>query len=170
MIAPPLLFVPSTFLTIIGLSNFCSLNPCLAAILLSMNIPMAPLSKSAFTVTPSCVFNFSTPTFNHTSLSILKVLLTSLQLFPSFAALSSSSDHALLCYAFASLGCTVFLAHPHHFISSNFLLRSLLVLYYLLYDTPDVTNFIWPYLHQFFIDSHSLNGYRKPLKRPFDRY
>jgi len=34
----------------------------------------------------------------------------------------------------------------------------------------DITNFIWPYLHQFFIDSHSLNGYRKLLKRPFDRY
>jgi len=33
-----------------------------------------------------------------------------------------------------------------------------------------VTNFIWLYLHQFFIDSHSLNGYGKPLKRPFDRY
>jgi len=33
-----------------------------------------------------------------------------------------------------------------------------------------VTNFIQPYLHQFFIDSHSLNGYGKPLKRPFDRY
>ena len=33
-----------------------------------------------------------------------------------------------------------------------------------------VTNFIWPYLHQFFDDSHGLNGYRKPLKRPFDQY
>ena len=33
-----------------------------------------------------------------------------------------------------------------------------------------VTNFIWPYLHQFFDDSHSLNGYGKPLKRPFNRY
>ena len=34
----------------------------------------------------------------------------------------------------------------------------------------DVTNFIWPYLHQFFDNSHSLNGSWKPLKRPFDRY
>ena len=34
----------------------------------------------------------------------------------------------------------------------------------------DVTNFIWPYLHQFFINSHGLNGYGKPSKRPFDRY
>ena len=33
-----------------------------------------------------------------------------------------------------------------------------------------VINFIWPYLHQFFDDSHGLNGYGKPLKRPFDRY
>jgi len=33
-----------------------------------------------------------------------------------------------------------------------------------------VTNFIRPYLHQFFDDSHGLNGYRKPMKRPFDRY
>jgi len=27
-----------------------------------------------------------------------------------------------------------------------------------------VTNFIWPYLHQIFNNSHSLNKYRKPLK------
>ena len=33
-----------------------------------------------------------------------------------------------------------------------------------------VTNFIWPYLHQFSINSHGLNVYGKPLKRPFDRY
>jgi len=33
---------------------------------------------------------------------------------------------------------------------------------------PSVTNFIWPYLHQFFEDSYSLNGYGKPSKRPFD--
>jgi len=34
----------------------------------------------------------------------------------------------------------------------------------------DVTNFIRPYLHQFFDDSHSLNGYGKPLRRPFYWY
>jgi len=33
-----------------------------------------------------------------------------------------------------------------------------------------VTNFIQPYLHQFFDDSHSLNGSQKPLKRPFNLY
>jgi len=32
-----------------------------------------------------------------------------------------------------------------------------------------IINFIWPYLHQFFNDSHSLNGYEKPLKKPFDQ-
>ena len=35
-------------------------------------------------------------------------------------------------------------------------------------EKPSVTNFIQPYLHQFFNNSHSLNGYGKPLKRPFD--
>ena len=33
-----------------------------------------------------------------------------------------------------------------------------------------ITNFIQPYLHQFFNDSHSLNSTQKPLKRPFDLY
>jgi len=33
-----------------------------------------------------------------------------------------------------------------------------------------VTNFIWPYLHQFFDDSHGLKASLKPLKRPFDKY
>jgi len=33
-----------------------------------------------------------------------------------------------------------------------------------------VTNFIQPYLHQFFDNSHSLNGTQKPLKRPFYWY
>jgi len=33
-----------------------------------------------------------------------------------------------------------------------------------------VTNFIQPYLHQFFNDSHGLKVSLKPLGRPFDRY
>jgi len=37
-------------------------------------------------------------------------------------------------------------------------------------EAPGVTNFIQPHLHQFFDDSHGLNGYGKPLKRPFDRH
>jgi len=40
----------------------------------------------------------------------------------------------------------------------------------LVQDYCAVTNFIQPYLHQFFIDSHGLNSYGKPLKRPFNRY
>jgi len=32
-----------------------------------------------------------------------------------------------------------------------------------------VTNFIQSYLHQFFDNSHGLNGYEKPSKRPFDQ-
>jgi len=35
---------------------------------------------------------------------------------------------------------------------------------------PSVTNFIQPYLHQFFIYSHDLNDCGTPLKRPFNRY
>ena len=33
-----------------------------------------------------------------------------------------------------------------------------------------VTNFIWPYLHQSFNNSHGLNSYEKLLKRPFNQY
>ena len=112
--APPLLFVPSTFLTVISLFSFYSLNSCFAAILLSMNIPVAPLSKSAFTITPLCVSIFSIPIFNHTSLSILKVLLTSFWLSFSFAVLSDSLGHALLCCAFASLGHAAFPIYLHY--------------------------------------------------------
>jgi len=38
----------------------------------------------------------------------------------------------------------------------------------IVYVNDVVTNFIWPYLHQLFIDSHGLNGHGKPLKRPFN--
>jgi len=37
-------------------------------------------------------------------------------------------------------------------------------------EAEDVTNFIRPYLHQFFNDSHGLKASLKPLRRPFDRY
>ena len=43
-----------------------------------------------------------------------------------------------------------------------------LILTVLLSSNNSVTNFIQPYLHQFFNNSHSLNGYEKPLKRPFN--
>ena len=125
--APLLLLVPSTFLTIIGLSSFYSLNPCFAAILLSINIPVTLLSKSALTITLLCISIFFTPMFNHTSLSILKVLLTFFCLPPFFAAPFSSLGCTLLCYTFPSVGCTAFLStifkQPHHFIASNCLLK-----------------------------------------------
>ena len=38
------------------------------------------------------------------------------------------------------------------------------------WSTHIVTNFIWPYFHQFFDGSHGLNGPQKPFRRPFDRY
>jgi len=47
-------------------------------------------------------------------------------------------------------------------------LRLVLTLYYNLEPYMSVINFIWPYLNQFFDDSHSLNSYGKPLKRHFD--
>ena len=55
------------------------------------------------------------------------------------------------------------------FLSINLILHSI-VSWYMQRSDGYVTNFIWPYLHQFFIDSHGLNGYGKPLKRPFYRY
>jgi len=33
-----------------------------------------------------------------------------------------------------------------------------------------ITNFIQPYIHQFFDNSHGLNSAKKPLKRPFNWY
>ena len=106
-----------------GLSSFYSINPCFAAALLSMNIPVAPLSKSAFTVMPSWVSSFSTLIFNHISLSILKVRLTSLCLLLSFAVPSRTPAHALLYYAFSLLGyaasASFFFWHPHYFCLSE---------------------------------------------------
>jgi len=51
---------------------------------------------------------FSTPIFNHTSLNILKVLLTSFRLPPSLAARSGSPDRVPLYCAFAFLGRAAF--------------------------------------------------------------
>ena len=127
IIAPLLLFVLFTFLTITGLSSFYSLNPCFAAIFLSINIPVVPLSKSAFTIMPSCVSTFSTPMFNHISLNILNVLLMSLCLSFSFVVPFGTSVCALSCCAFPSLESTAtsFLffcfEHLYHLAFSNFL-------------------------------------------------
>ena len=45
-----------------------------------------------------------------------------------------------------------------------------LLLIYIVTQWLLVTNFIWPYLHQFFDNSHGLKASLKPLRRPFDRY
>ena len=112
-------YILSIFLTTSSLSSFFSLNPCFAASLLSMNTPVVPLFKSALTMTPSYVLIFFTPIFNHTSLSILKVLLTSLWLPPSFAVLFKSPAHVPPYCTFPSKRCAIFLStvfgHPHHF-------------------------------------------------------
>ena len=89
--------------------------------------PSMPLSKSALTITSSCVSIFSTPIFNYTSLSILKVLLTSLWLPLSFAVLSGSPAHTPSCCAFLSKRHTTFLLlYPHYSNSSSFLLKTTL--------------------------------------------
>jgi len=50
----------------------------------------------------------------------------------------------------------------------NLIAEGIVVVY--LDDILIVTNFIWPYPHQFFINYYGYNGYGKPLKRPFNRY
>ena len=73
------------------------------------------------------VFIFSIPTFNHTSLNILKVLLTSLCLSPFFAVLSRALAYVPSYSAFLSLGCAAFFSslfeYPHHFSFFNCLLE-----------------------------------------------
>jgi len=107
VIAPILLFVPSIFLTTTGLSNFYSLNLYLAVIFLSINIPVVLLSKSTFTVTPSCVSIFSTLMFSYTSFNILNILLKTLCSSLSLAIPFRLSVHMLLCCTFASVGHTI---------------------------------------------------------------
>jgi len=125
--APLLLFVLLTFLTGIDLSNFYSLNLYFITVLLSMNTPIVPLFKSTFTATLLQVSIFSTPIFNYTFLSILKVFLISLWLLLSFTMPSRALACALLCYTFPSLRCTTFLSsflkYLHYFSSSSFLLE-----------------------------------------------
>ena len=81
--------------------------------------------------------------------------------------------------SYSSIYCFTSFVTPGH---QKFLVTSSTVFYYLpwpptsvswyslIISALSVTNFIWPYLHQFFNNSHSLNGYGKPLKRPFDQY
>ena len=105
----------STFLTVTGFSSFYSLNSCFAAIFLSINISIALLFKSALTVMPSCVFTFSTPIFNYTSLNILNILLMFFWLTFSFAVLLGISICVLLCCTFSSIGHTATLQFHYGF-------------------------------------------------------
>ena len=68
-----------------------------------------PLSKSAFTIMPSCVSTFSTPMSSYTSLNILNILLTSLCSPPSLTAPFGVSVHVLPCCAFPSVGHAAYL-------------------------------------------------------------
>jgi len=79
---------------------------------------------------------------------------------------TDASDQVLVAILFTHVRKEV---HPIAFHSRTF---SNADLNYNIHDKEllAVTNVIWPYLHQFFIDSHGLNGYGKPLKRPFYRY
>ena len=110
-----------------GLFNFCSLNLCLAAILLSMNIPVVLLSKSAFTVIPLWMFIFSIPIFNHTSFNILNVLLTFLCLLFSFVVLFGGSLYMLPGCVFSYIGYTTLLSfllclgHLYYLVFFSFL-------------------------------------------------
>ena len=111
---------------------FVILKLCFLAISLFINIPMMPLSKSALIVMPLCISTFSIPMSNHTSLRILNVLLMSLSFFSFIAMLFNSLSYALLCCAFASLGCTAsfLFLHSHHFCLFE------IILYFPLHNTP----------------------------------
>jgi len=92
-----------TFLTITGFSSFYSLNLCFVTIFLSINISIILLPKSTLTIMPLCVFTFSTPIFNYTSLNILNILLTFFWLIFSFAVLFGISVYVLLYCTFPSI-------------------------------------------------------------------
>ena len=75
-------------------------------LLIYINIPVAPLSKSAFTVIPSYVSTFSTLMSSHISLSILNILLTSFCSFLSLAVPFGAFVYSLPCCAFPYIGHT----------------------------------------------------------------
>ena len=83
-----------------------------------MNIPIMLLSKSTFTVIPSCIPIFSTPMFSYTSLNILNVLLVSLCLSSPFAVFFGISVHVLFYCAFSSIeSATTFQFYYSFFLS-----------------------------------------------------
>ena len=124
------MFVLSTFLITIGLSNFCSLNPCFAVIFQSINILVTPLFKSAFTVMPLCISIFSTPMSSYTSLNILNVLLTFFYLSPSLTVPFRVSVHVPLYCAFPSVGYTTSLQFYYSFFFSTLYSGHKILLFY----------------------------------------
>ena len=117
-----------------------------------------PLSKSTLTIILLCLFTFSTLMFSHISLSILKVLLTSLCLFPSLAILLRTSLYILLCYTFASMGCAATSQFHYGFFSFVYTLDikysfSLLFFYYYILSAILCTfNFTFSF-YSFFVAS-----------------
>ena len=116
------MFVLSTFLITIGLSNFYSLNPCFAVIFQSINILVTPLFKSAFTVMSLCISIFSTPMSSYTSLNILNVLLTFFYLLSSLTVPFRVSVHVPLYCAFPSVGYTTSLQFYYFFFFLPYIL------------------------------------------------
>ena len=129
IIAPPTFIAPSTFLTNRGFFILSILNPFSFAKVVSMNRPVALLSNSAFTATPSWLSSFSSPTFIYTSLSSCNVHRTSLapsvflekfNLLPSFSGCST-----LYLLLEASQELTVL-----HFLLPTLVASPLLLLYF----------------------------------------
>jgi len=93
------------------------------SLLQDINIPIVPLSKSTFIMTPLWVSVLSISISNYTSFNILKVLRTFLWQLFSFAMLSRSLVHMPLGYAFSSIGHTAFpfsfFVYPSHFFNSS---------------------------------------------------
>lgn len=115
----PLLFlVLFMFFTISSLSSFCNLKLCFSVVFLSINIPIAPISKNALTVMFSYISTFFIPILSHISLNILNVLLTSLQLFSFFTMLFGAPTYILLYYIFTSMGYTTFPQFHYGFFCS----------------------------------------------------
>ena len=139
--------MPSTFLTITGLSSFCSLNPCLATIFLSINIPITPLSKSTLTVTPLCISTFSTPIFNYTFLNILNVLLISLWSIFSVAVLLGISIHMPSYCTFPSIGYITTPQFHHGFFFSVLHSRHRISLFFYSNTFPSIVSFLPYFIH-----------------------
>jgi len=81
--------------------------------------------------------------------------------FPFFMIMHPLSQ---LCYRPVVTYCMVY-----HYTKRVMLARLLANKGPAIYVVHCVTNFIQPYLYQFFDSFHGLNGYEKPSRRPFNR-